>query len=77
MHWEVIRVFGYGLLTCVTTGLGAVPFLVVKPGPLGIGLAVANAVAAGMMLAASASMLVEERLQLQRLHPYRSYIDHK
>ncbi|CAK9069989.1 unnamed protein product [Durusdinium trenchii] len=59
MHWEVIRVFGYGLLTCVTTGLGAVPFLVVKPGPLGIGLAVANAVAAGMMLAASASMVFE------------------
>eukprot|EP00438_Fugacium_kawagutii_P032933 Skav212046 [mRNA] locus=scaffold782:307700:319345:- [translate_table: standard] len=28
MHFEVIRVFAYGLLTCVTTGLGAVPFLV-------------------------------------------------
>jgi len=59
MHWDVFRVFAYGLLTCVTTGLGAVPFLVVKPGPMGIGLAVANAVAAGMMLAASTSMLFE------------------
>ncbi|CAJ1374671.1 unnamed protein product [Effrenium voratum] len=59
MHWEVLRVFAYGLLTCVTTGLGAVPFLVIQPGPLGMGLAVANAVAAGMMLAASGSMLFE------------------
>lgn len=59
MHFELVRVFAYGLLTCVTTGLGAVPFLVVKPGPMGIGLAVANAVAAGMTLAASFSMVFE------------------
>lgn len=60
MHWEVIRVFAYGLLTCLTTGLGAVPFLFVHPGHIGIwGLSVANAVAAGMMLAASSGMLLE------------------
>ncbi|OLP89654.1 hypothetical protein AK812_SmicGene28858 [Symbiodinium microadriaticum] len=71
-----------GALTCLTTGLGAVPFLFVKlpecklqvyseyavarvrfevhPGHIGIwGLSVANAVAAGMMLAASSGMLLE------------------
>merc|ERR1719203_2333558 len=60
MEYESLRVFLYGWLTCVTTGLGAVPFFFIsadsvdeKP------MATANAVAGGMMLAASASMLLE------------------
>lgn len=57
---DCLRVFGYGWLTCVTTGLGALPFLFVGPGAVGEGpLALANAVAAGMMLAASGGMLLE------------------
>ncbi|CAE7685812.1 unnamed protein product, partial [Symbiodinium pilosum] len=68
MHWEVLRVFAYGLLTCLTTGLGAAPFLIVRPAQIGSGLAVANAVAAGMMLAASAGMLFEA-------HEHCGYLD--
>eukprot|EP00441_Pelagodinium_beii_P000014 CAMPEP_0197691000 /NCGR_PEP_ID=MMETSP1338-20131121/109116_1 /TAXON_ID=43686 ORGANISM="Pelagodinium beii, Strain RCC1491" /NCGR_SAMPLE_ID=MMETSP1338 /ASSEMBLY_ACC=CAM_ASM_000754 /LENGTH=545 /DNA_ID=CAMNT_0043273501 /DNA_START=36 /DNA_END=1669 /DNA_ORIENTATION=+ len=60
MALESLRVFGYGWLTCVTTGLGAVPFLFVGPRAVDEGpLAFANAVAAGMMLAASVGMLLE------------------
>eukprot|EP00933_Yihiella_yeosuensis_P016190 TRINITY_DN13923_c0_g1_i2.p1 TRINITY_DN13923_c0_g1~~TRINITY_DN13923_c0_g1_i2.p1 ORF type:complete len:383 (-),score=65.18 TRINITY_DN13923_c0_g1_i2:148-1296(-) len=60
MALESLRVFAYGWLTCVTTGLGAVPFMFVGPSAVGEQpLAVANAVAAGMMLAASGGMLVE------------------
>eukprot|EP00443_Scrippsiella_acuminata_P036836 CAMPEP_0115306682 /NCGR_PEP_ID=MMETSP0270-20121206/72721_1 /TAXON_ID=71861 /ORGANISM="Scrippsiella trochoidea, Strain CCMP3099" /LENGTH=651 /DNA_ID=CAMNT_0002725041 /DNA_START=23 /DNA_END=1974 /DNA_ORIENTATION=- len=60
MAYESLRVFLYGWLTCITTGLGAVPFMFVSADALGERpLAVANAVAGGMMLAASASMLTE------------------
>eukprot|EP00449_Zooxanthella_nutricula_P017670 CAMPEP_0198554444 /NCGR_PEP_ID=MMETSP1462-20131121/82523_1 /TAXON_ID=1333877 /ORGANISM="Brandtodinium nutriculum, Strain RCC3387" /LENGTH=216 /DNA_ID=CAMNT_0044285151 /DNA_START=86 /DNA_END=732 /DNA_ORIENTATION=+ len=60
LAYESLRVFLYGWLTCVTTGLGALPFLVVGSDAVGEQpLAVANAVAGGMMLAASGSMLVE------------------
>lgn len=60
MAFDSLRVFGYGWLTCVTTGLGAVPFLFVPAGAVSEGpLALANAVAAGMMLAASVGMLLE------------------
>mmetsp|Transcript_47922 Transcript_47922/g.77778 ORF Transcript_47922/g.77778 Transcript_47922/m.77778 type:complete len:740 (-) Transcript_47922:48-2267(-) len=60
MALDSLRVFGYGWLTCVTTGLGAVPFLFVDARSVSeSALAVANAVAAGMMLAASGGMLLE------------------
>jgi zinc transporter ZupT len=60
MDWDSLRVLGYGTLTCVVTGLGVVPLLLV---PLdGVDerwLAGANSIAAGMMLAASHAMVVE------------------
>jgi len=60
MAYDSLRVFLYGWLTCITTGLGAVPFLFIRSDVVGEGaLAVANAAAGGMMLAASGSMLVE------------------
>lgn len=60
MEYESLRVFLYGWLTCVTTGLGAVPFFFISADSVDEQtLAVANAVAGGMMLAASASMLLE------------------
>lgn len=55
-----LRVFGYGWLTCITTGLGAVPFLLIGSASIGDHtLATANAVACGMMLSASVGMLAE------------------
>lgn len=60
MALQSMRVFAYGWLTCLTTGLGAAPFLLISPADVGPqALAAANAVASGMMLAASAQMLVE------------------
>jgi zinc transporter ZupT len=60
MEYASLRVFLYGWLTCITTGLGAVPFMFVGTDALGDrALALANAVAGGMMLAASSSMLLE------------------
>jgi len=55
-----LRVFCWGMLTCVTTGLGALPFVLVGRDALGErALALANAAASGMMLSASAGMLQE------------------
>ncbi|SMO47252.1 ZIP family metal transporter [Gracilimonas mengyeensis] len=54
----LIKVFLYALLTAVTTGLGAVPFFFIKdisPSLLGK----SNAVASGLMLAASFSLIME------------------
>jgi len=60
MAYDSLRVFGYGWLTCITTGLGAVPFMFISCEAIGDGpLAGANAVAGGMMLSASVSMLWE------------------
>lgn len=57
--WAVIEHCAYyGLLTCLTTGLGALPFFVCKvqnEAWLGAG----NAMAAGMMIAASVDMAIE------------------
>jgi zinc transporter ZupT len=51
-------VFVYGLLTAIATGLGALPFLFVRSvGPRA--LAIANAVAGGLMLGASVGLLYE------------------
>ena len=58
METPVLAVFGYALLTAVATGLGAIPLLFRERLPqqfLGIG----NAVAAGLMLAASFSLIFE------------------
>ena len=54
----ITKVFLYALLTAVTTGLGAVPFFFIKdisPSLLGK----SNAVASGLMLAASYSLIME------------------
>lgn len=60
MAYDSLRVFMYGWLTCITTGLGALPFVFIRYDAVGeTALAVANAAAGGMMLAASGSMLVE------------------
>jgi len=60
MEYQSMRVFLWGWLTCITTGLGAVPFFFIDAEGIGeTPLATANAVAGGMMLAASASMLLE------------------
>lgn len=60
LAYESLRVFLYGLLTCVTTGLGALPFALINVETIGEGaLAMANAVAGGMMLSASAGMVWE------------------
>lgn len=60
MAYDSLRVFGYGWLTCITTGLGAVPFMFISCEAIGSRpLAMANAVAGGMMLSASVSMLLE------------------
>jgi len=58
MESHVGAVFLYALLTAATTGLGALPFAFVKSFPrrwLGIG----NAIAAGLMLAASFGLINE------------------
>mmetsp|Transcript_12541 Transcript_12541/g.34139 ORF Transcript_12541/g.34139 Transcript_12541/m.34139 type:complete len:695 (+) Transcript_12541:65-2149(+) len=58
--YDSFRVWCYGLLTCVTTGLGAVPFLWARPSDLEEKtLALANTAAGGTMLSASVSMLLE------------------
>lgn len=60
MAYDSFRVFLYGGLTCITTGLGALPFAFVKVETIGESpLAIANAVAGGMMLSASLSMIWE------------------
>jgi len=60
MTYESLRVFLWGWLTCITTGLGAVPFLFVKTERISDdALAISNTVACGTMLAASMGMLQE------------------
>jgi zinc transporter ZupT len=60
VDYDTFRVWSYGMLTCVTTGLGAVPFLWARPGDLEEKpLALANTAAGGTMLSASVSMLLE------------------
>jgi len=60
LGYELLRVFLYGWLTCVTTGLGAVPFFFISIDAVSpLLLASANAAAGGMMLAASGHMVVE------------------
>ncbi len=51
-------VFFYALLTALATGLGAVPFLFVRDGSKRL-LGLANSVAAGLMLAASFSLVYQ------------------
>ncbi len=57
MH-RLLLVGFYGLLTALATGLGAVPFLFVKK-ISGRSVALANALAAGLMLGASFGLLAE------------------
>ncbi len=57
---DVGVVFLYGLITAIATGLGAIPFLFMKRvGPRAV--AIANALASGLMLGASFGLLVEGR----------------
>lgn len=57
---DTLRVFAYGMLTCITTGFGAVPFMFVGAEAVSeVALAVANTVASGMMISASLGMLLE------------------
>ena len=51
-------VFGYGLLTALATGLGALPFAFVRRVSPRV-VAIANAIAAGLMLGASFGLVVE------------------
>ena len=58
METSVLAVFAYALITAIATGLGALPFAFVRSFPrswLGVG----NAVAAGLMLAASFGLIYE------------------
>lgn len=58
METQALSVFYYALITAVATGLGALPFAFVRSFPrnwLGIG----NALAAGLMLAASFGLIYE------------------
>jgi zinc transporter ZupT len=59
MNWQAIAwVFLYGLITALATGLGALPFAFVgKVSPRG--LALANAIASGLMLGASFGLISE------------------
>jgi len=60
MDAKTFRVLGYGLVTCLTTGLGALPFAWANAEKITEkSLAVANTVACGMMLSASVGMVVE------------------
>lgn len=54
----VLLVFVYGMITALATGLGALPFLFVRRLSPRI-VAVANALAAGLMLGASFGLIVE------------------
>lgn len=58
MTHPVIMVFVYGLLTALATGLGALPFLFVRRISPTV-VAVANSLAAGLMLGASFGLLAE------------------
>jgi zinc transporter ZupT len=57
MH-AVLLVFGYGLITALATGLGALPFAVVRQISAGT-VAHANALASGLMLGASFGLVAE------------------
>lgn len=58
MDYEVWRVFLAALMTALATGLGALPFLLVRSISLRW-VSLANALAAGMMLAASHALIAE------------------
>lgn len=61
MEWleiPVVRVFIYSLLTAIATGLGAIPFFFIKEVSQSF-LGRANAIAAGLMLAASYNLIME------------------
>jgi zinc transporter ZupT len=58
MDSEVLRVFLFALMTAVATGLGAVPFVFARRYPDRIE-AIGNAIAAGLMLAASFRLVSE------------------
>jgi zinc transporter ZupT len=58
MTHPVIMVFVYGLMTALATGLGALPFLFVRRISPTV-VAVANSLAAGLMLGASFGLLAE------------------
>ena len=55
---QAALVFLYGLITALATGLGALPFLFVR-GVSVRAVAIANAIAAGLMLGASVGLLLE------------------
>jgi zinc transporter ZupT len=55
---DVVLVFAYGLVTALATGLGALPFLIVRT-VSGRTVGRMNAVAAGLMLGASFGLLAE------------------
>ena len=55
---ETGLVFFYGLITALATGLGAVPFLFVRDVAPRV-VAIADAIAAGLMLGASVGLLLE------------------
>jgi zinc transporter ZupT len=61
MH-EVLTVGGYGLLTALATGLGAIPFAFVRNLSART-VAYANALAAGLMLGASLGLVAEGTAQ--------------
>lgn len=58
MEVSTLQVFWYALLTALATGLGALPFLLVKKIPR-LWLGLSNAAAAGLMLGASFSLVYE------------------
>ncbi len=58
MTTDSLTVFWYALLTALATGVGAAPFLFVRKIPR-LWLGLANAAAAGLMLAASFSLIYE------------------
>lgn len=58
MQTDLFTVFGYAMLTAVATGLGALPFLFVRKVSAQT-LSLANAAAAGLMLTASFTLIVE------------------
>lgn len=58
LQQPVVQVFFYALITAIATGLGAIPFFFVK-GLTRKWLGISNAVAAGLMLAASFGLIYE------------------